>query len=145
MPARRTRRLVFTAFALAALAAPAWLAPGPAGAAKARIVLPETDAQGAPTARARASVTPAIDAMRELSPGVYEGIVPVRMPDGSWHVDLDERFHMVSVAHRLRPGGPLGRSCVHGAGGVAAWQSSVRAVPQVVTPAGAVPAKWEAR
>ena len=55
--------------------------------------------------------------MRELAPGVYEGIVPVRMPDGSWQVHLDERFMLFSVARRAEGGG-FAHSCVHGLDGL---------------------------
>ena len=145
MPASRSRRLAL--FALIALAG--GLPGGPALAAKSRIVLPETDAKATPGAPRTATVTtPVMDAMREISPGVYEGIVPVRMADGSWHVDLDERFMLFSVAQRL-PGGGLARGCVHGPAGVAAWRTSVPARaavrPQVSAPAGVVETKWEVR
>jgi hypothetical protein len=145
--AHRLRRLAPAALAVLVLAA-----PGAAFAAKARIVLPATDAnvKAAPGARTTATVTtPVLDAMRETAPGVYEGIVPVRLPDGSWYVELDERFHMVSVAQRPVAGGPIGKGCVHGAAGVQAWRASLvareAARPQVTTPAGVVPAKWEAK
>jgi hypothetical protein len=136
---------------------------GLASAAASRIVRPVTDAPApAPPAASPAPMAPQgghvlpFDVMRETSPGVYEGIVPKLMSDGSWQVDLDERFHAFSVA-RLGEGGRLMSTCVHGAGALARWQafpamaraddhdhgvrpavSGPQATPATVT-------KWEAR
>jgi hypothetical protein len=100
--------------------------------------------------------------MREISPGVYEGIVPVRLADGSWRVDLDERFMQFSVARRAEGGG-LAHACVAGFDGLSRWHaagagcshaapkpvtptvSAAAVQPQVTTPAGPLPAKWEAQ
>jgi hypothetical protein len=143
MLAFRSRGIPLLTFAACAATLAATLA-GDALAAKSRIVRPETDAVTAPKARATL-VTPVLNAMRETAPGSYEGIVPVRMPDGSWHVDLDERFMMFSVAQRS-PGGGIHRGCVHGPAGVAAWHASVLArsapQPQVSAPAGVAPTAW---
>lgn len=143
MLASRSRGIPLLPFAACAAALAATLA-GDALAAKSRIVRPETDAVTAPKARATV-ITPVFDAMRETAPGTYEGIVPVRMPDGSWHVDLDERFRMFSVAQRAAGGG-IHRGCVHGPAGVAAWHASVLARsdtrPQVSAPAGVAPTAW---
>lgn len=102
------------------------LGAGVASAAASRIVRPVTDAP-APPAAAPAPLSPQgarvlpLDPMRETIPGVYEGIVPMLMPDGSWMVHLDERFHAFSVA-RLGLGGKLASTCVHGASGLAHWK-----------------------
>jgi hypothetical protein len=127
MPFSRTRRRRNTALlALAGLLATS----GIASAAASRIRRPVTDAP-APPAATPAPVAPSgsrtlpaplpDNPMREIAPGVYEGIVPVRLPDGSWQVDLDERFHQFSVARRA-DGGGITRACAHGAEGLARWQ-----------------------
>jgi hypothetical protein len=118
-------------------------APGLASAAAARIERPVTDAPAAapaaPSSRA-IPVTPIENPMREMAPGVYEGIVPVLMPDGSWQVHLDERFHSFSVVRRGE-GGRLGGACVHGASGLARWRAA--AVPMVSGPVTTRVTKWE--
>jgi hypothetical protein len=112
----------------------------PAAAAASRIARPVTDAPAPPAATAapaapssaRAIPVPAPDLpMRETAPGVYEGIVPVRRADGSWLVELDERFHQFSVARRAAGG--ITRACTHGASGLARW----RAVAPPAAPAAA--------
>ena len=120
------------------------VAAGPAAAAESRIARPVTDAPApatqVPTQAVRAIPLPAIEnPMREMSPGVYEGIVPVQRPDGSWIVHLDERFHAFSVAHLGESGRVMG-SCVHNAAGLAQWRAGIVRGPQ-----GATPAKWEVR
>ena len=126
---------------LAALIALGGLFPGAgvASAAASRIVRPVTDAPApaatspAPTAVQGARTLP-LNPMRETAPGVYEGIVPLLMPDGTWLVHLDERFHAFSVL-RLGEGSRRSGTCVHGAVGLARWQAPA-----------AVPAtKWEVR
>jgi hypothetical protein len=129
----------------------AWLAlagflvtAGPVVAAESRIARPVTDAPApatqTPTQSVRTIPLPAIEnPMREMSPGVYEGIVPIQRPDGSWIVHLDERFHAFSVA-RLGASGRVMGSCVHNAAGLAQWRAGAVRGPQ-----GAVPAKWEDR
>lgn len=135
-------------------------------AAGARIDRPATDA--APAAPALLPRPPFVFApsggprvidpanpMRETSPGVYEGIVPVRMPDGSWQVDLDERFMQFSVARRA-DGGGFAHSCVSGLDGLMRWQGAAPGCvhapvtqaavqPKVTTPTGTVITKWEAQ
>jgi hypothetical protein len=123
------------------------LGAGLASAAASRIVRPVTDAP-APPAAAPAPLAPQgahvlpLNPMRETMPGVYEGIVPMLMPDGSWMVHLDERFHAFSVA-RLGAGGKLAGSCVHGASGLAHWK--VAGLAPCVAPAPVAVTKWEAR
>jgi len=152
-------------------------APTPSAfAAGARLERPGTD--GAPTAPAVLPQPPFVftpaggprvldlaNPMREITPGVYEGIVPVRLPDGSWQVDLDERFMQFSVARRGESG-VLARGCVGGLMGLARWQAEApvcghghvaarptaataattpTAQPRVTTPSGTVAAKWEVR
>ena len=117
--------------ALLASAGLVLLASGPASAAASRIRRPVTDAPAAPATPPSTNAPqggPLVlplpeNPMREIAPGVYEGIVPVLLPDGSWTVDLDERFHAFSVV-RLGAGGGLSGSCVLGANGLARWQSS---------------------
>ena len=116
------------------------VAAGPASAAESRIARPVTDAPAPATSTQSVRVIPlpAIEnPMREMSPGVYEGIVPVQRPDGSWIVHLDERFHSFSVA-RLGESGRVMGSCVHSAAGLAQWRAGVIRGPQ-----GSTPAKWE--
>ena len=136
---------------LAALVVLGALAPGLAFAAGARIQRPETDAPPAvapvtPTAPSSRSipVTPTVDAMREISPGVYEGIVPFQLADGTWMIHLDERFHAYSVIRR-GDGGRFAGTCVHGASGLARWRAA--AVPTVTDPATGTTqvTKWEAK
>ena len=135
------------------------LGAGLASAAASRIVRPVTDAPAPPTA-APAPLSPQgahvlpLNPMRETIPGVYEGIVPLLMPDGSWMIHLDERFHAFSVA-RLGAGGKLAGTCVHGASGLAQWKVAGLAtcthdsgVAPVVFGPQAPPVsgtKWEAR
>jgi len=93
--------------------------------------------------------------MRELAPGVYEGIVPVQLPDGTWLVHLDERFLQFSVLRRGEAGG-FAHSCVSGLDGLLRWQAAAPAClhapaspaavsPKVTTPTGTVVTKWEAQ
>src|SRR5262245_7860358 len=119
---------------------------GPAAASASRIARPVTDAPAPAattptTAQAvRAIPLPAIEnPMRETSPGVYEGIVPMQLADGSWIVYLDERFHSYSVAQLGESGRVMG-SCVHGAAGLAQWRTGF-----VHGPDGVTPVKWEDR
>lgn len=145
MPVTRFRPPTFVlllAGGLVALSATGALAGG------ARIERPVTDqpaAAAAPPAAATAprsaraiAITPVLNPMRETAPGVYEGIVPVQLPDGSWQVLLDERFHQFTVARRAE-GGALRRGCVHGASGLAGWLAG----PRVVSPTGTTAATWE--
>ena len=102
------------------------LGAGLASAAASRIERPVTDAPAPPAAAPAPLSTQgahvlALNPMRETIPGVYEGIVPMLMPDGSWMVHLDERFHAFSVA-RLGAGGKLASTCVSGASGLAHWK-----------------------
>ncbi len=80
--------------------------------------------------------------MREISPGVYEGIVPVQQADGMWRIDLDERFLLFSVARRAGGGG-FTHSCVSGLDGFVRWQAAVQ--PKVTTPTGTIRTQWEAQ
>jgi len=173
MPFSRTRRRRHTALlALAGLLATS----GIASAAASRYRRPVTDAPAppaatpAPTAPSGSRTLPE-NPMRETAPGVYEGIVPFRLPDGSWQVDLDERFHQYSVA-RLTDGGGITRACTHGAEGLARWRNAAGTAaacahahrtatpvaspakpspaksgvaPKVTTPTGAKPVTWEVR
>ena len=137
----------------------------PSHAAGARIQLPVTDgpapaadAAKATTPRARATtVTSVINPMRETAPGEYEGIVPVRLPDGSWQILLDERFHQFTVA-RLGGSGSMVRGCVHGASGLAGWRASAApiltaaplavpggVVPRVTSPTSTTTVTWEVK
>ena len=132
------------------------LCAGPASAAGSRIVLPVTDAPAPPQA-APAPVAPqgsraipippgANNPMRETAPGVYEGIVPVRLPDGSWLVELDERFHAFAVAKSPGKGFGLAGGCVHSAEGLARWRAAqLRVRPTITSPAGTTLTKWEDR
>ncbi|MEO6463639.1 MAG: hypothetical protein ABIP29_11245 [Candidatus Eisenbacteria bacterium] len=139
---------------LAALFALAGLLPGAglASAAASRIVRPVTDAP-APPAAAPAPLAPQgahvlpLNSMRETIPGVYEGIVPLLKPDGSWMVHLDDRFHAFSVVRRVA-GGRLTGSCVHGASGLAHWKVAGVAACSHASATAPVPAtatKWEVR
>lgn len=123
------------------------LCAGVASGAASRIVRPVTDATAppaatqAPTSPAASRaipVTPGANPMRETSPGVYEGIVPIRMPDGSWLVHLDERFHAFSVVRK--DGGTMSGGCVYSAAGLAHWRAAL-----VTTPSGTTRTKWEDR
>lgn len=178
MPFSRTRRRRHAALlALAGLLATSGLA----SAAASRYRRPVTDAPAppaatpapAPTAPSGSRTLPD-NPMRETAPGVYEGIVPFRLPDGSWQVDLDERFHQYSVA-RITDGGGITRACTHGAEGLARWRNAAGTAsaaaacahahgtttpvaapakpapaksgvaPKLTTPAGTKTATWEVR
>jgi hypothetical protein len=164
MISNRSRSAVIAALMVAGMT----LLPAlPALAAGARIARPVTDetppAVDAGTTnpvqapRARATlVTPVLNPMRETAPGEYEGIVPIRLPDGSWQVLLDERFHQFSVA-RWIDGAPLLRGCVHGASGLAGWSAAApialapvrpapgAVVPRVTSPTSSTLVNWEAK
>ncbi len=125
-------------------------------AAAGRLELPGTDA--ALTAPAGPAITPhppfvfaplggprildPTNPMREISPGVYEGIIPVQLADGMWRIDLDERFLLFSVARRAGSG-RFTHSCVSGLDGLVRWQGAVQ--PKVTTPGGTVRTQWEAQ
>lgn len=157
-PAAASLLLCSVALALAV----AWAGPAAAG----RIELPTTDGPAAETRVApRAPVvfaTPGglrvldlANPMREIAPGVYEGIVPFQLPDGSWQVDLDERFMQFSVAH-MGAGGRATHGCVGDLAALQRWQRALELhptsrasasgrVPTVSGPEGARAATWEAR
>lgn len=122
------------------------LGPAVALAAGARIERPVTDAPAPPAAPAAPAsraipVPPVVNEMRETAPGVYDGIVPFQLQDGTWLVHLDERFHAYSVMRRGE-GGRLAGACVHGASGLARWRA---ALPMVSGPVTTQVTKWEDR
>ena len=149
------------------------VASSPSFAAAGRLERPVTDtALSAPAAPAIAPRPPLVFApqggprvldpanpMREIAPGVYEGIVPFQLADGMWRIDLDERFLLFSVARRADDGG-LTHSCVGGLDGLAHWQGAAACnhapivptaspattvQPKVTTPTGTIRTQWEAQ